>query len=70
MPKVEALTKRTLKQVASNKLDDKVMHDLTPNHSRIPLFYGLPKDHKPLRGTTSTRDFNLWRPNGENVLSH
>ena len=47
VPRVEALTKRTLKQVASNKLDDNVIHDLTPNHSRIPLFYGLPKDHKP-----------------------
>ena len=47
VPKVEAKTKQVFKAVARGKLPDKVVEDLTPIHSRTPVFYGLPKDHKP-----------------------
>ena len=39
--------KRAFKQKVSGKLPDKIVDDFTPRHSRTPLFYGLPKDHKP-----------------------
>lgn len=45
--RVEAKTKQVFKSVAKGKLPDKIISDLTPNHSRTPVFYGLPKDHKP-----------------------
>ena len=45
--KIEASTKRLFKQVVRDKLPDKCIEELTPNHSRTPVFYGLPKDHKP-----------------------
>ena len=47
VPKVEAQTKRIFKSVSKNKLPESVIKELTPNHSRTPVFYGLPKDHKP-----------------------
>ena len=54
--KVEAKVKRAFKQCTEGKLPDKVIEDFTPRHSRTPLFYGLPKDHKtsvPLRPVVS-----------------
>ena len=45
--KVQASTKRIFKRMVRDKLPDKCIEDLTPNHSRTPVFYGLPKDHKP-----------------------
>ena len=48
VPNVEAKTKRTLKSITKGKLPDRTITDLTPAHSRTPVFYGLPKDHKPL----------------------
>ena len=47
VPQVEAKTKQVFKQVSRGKLPDKTVEELTPMHSRTPLFYGLPKDHKP-----------------------
>lgn len=47
VPKVEAQTKRAFKSVSKDKLPDALIKELTPNHSRTPVFYGLPKDHKP-----------------------
>ena len=47
VPKVEAQTKRTFKSVSKDKLPEKTIAELTPSHSRTPVFYGLPKDHKP-----------------------
>ena len=47
IPKVEAKTKRTLKSITRGKLPDRTITELTPAHSRTPVFYGLPKDHKP-----------------------
>ena len=44
---VEARVKRVFKQNTKGKLPDKLVEDLTPRHSRTPIFYGLPKDHKP-----------------------
>ena len=44
---VEAKTKQVFKTLAKGKLPDKVVEELTPMHSRTPVFYGLPKDHKP-----------------------
>ena len=45
--KVEAKVKRAFKQTVRGKLPDDLVNDLTPNHSRTPVFYGNPKDHKP-----------------------
>ena len=56
VPKVEAETKRVFKSVAQGKLPESVVKELTPGHSRTPVFYGLPKDHKesvPLRPVIS-----------------
>ena len=56
VPKVEAESKRIFKAVSKDKLPDKTVQELTPCHSRIPVFYGLPKDHKegvPLRPVIS-----------------
>ena len=56
VPKVEAESKRVFKAVAKDKLPDNTLKELTPAHSRIPVFYGLPKDHKegvPLRPVIS-----------------
>ena len=47
VPKVEARAKRTLLSTARDKLPEKTLKELTPGHSRTPVFYGLPKDHKP-----------------------
>ena len=47
VPRVEAKTKQVFKAVSRNKLPDRTIDDLTPMHSRTPVFYGLPKDHKP-----------------------
>ena len=47
VPKVEARAKRTLVSTTRGKLPDKTIKELTPGHSRTPVFYGLPKDHKP-----------------------
>ena len=47
MPKVGAQTKRTFKSVSKDKLPEKVITELNTSHSRTPVFYGLPKDHKP-----------------------
>ena len=55
-PKVEAKIKRSFKQTVAGKLPDKLIDDFTPRHSRTPVFYGLPKDHKlsvPLRPVVS-----------------
>ena len=56
VPKVEAETKRVFKAVTKDKLPEKTVKELTPCHSRIPVFYGIPKDHKdsvPLRPVIS-----------------
>ena len=56
VPKVEAETKRVFRSVSRGKMPDSIIRDLTPCHSRIPVFYGLPKDHKesvPLRPVIS-----------------
>ena len=56
VPKVEAESKRVFKAVAGNRLPEGTVKELTPAHSRIPVFYGLPKDHKegvPLRPVIS-----------------
>ena len=56
VPKVEAESKRLFKAVTKDKLPDGTVKELTPSHSRIPVFYGLPKDHKegvPLRPVIS-----------------
>ena len=45
--KVEAQTKRIFKSVSKDKMTESTVKELTPNHSRTPVFYGLPKDHKP-----------------------
>ena len=45
--KIEAETKRIFNSVSKDKLTEKIIKELTPNHSRTPVFYGLPKDHKP-----------------------
>ena len=47
MPEVEARAKRTLLNTTRGKLPDNTIKELTPGHSRTPVFYGLPKDHKP-----------------------
>ena len=47
VPKVEAKAKISLLNAARGKLPDKTIKELTPGHSRTPVFYGLPKDHKP-----------------------
>lgn len=47
VPQVEAKTKQIFKSVARGKLPDRTVEELTPMHSRTPVFYGLPKDHKP-----------------------
>ena len=47
VPQVEARAKRTLIHTTRGKLPDKTVKELTPGHSRTPVFYGLPKDHKP-----------------------
>ena len=47
VPKVEARAKRTLLNTARGKLPDRTIKELTPGHSRTPVFYGVPKDHKP-----------------------
>ena len=47
VPQVEAKTKQVLKSIAKDKLPKTVIDDLTPRHSRTPVLYGLPKDHKP-----------------------
>ena len=47
VPKVEAQTKRVFKAVSTGKLPETTIRELTSNHSRTPVFYGLPKDHKP-----------------------
>ena len=47
VPKVEAQTKRIFRSVSKDKLPEKTIKELTPIHSRTPVFYGLPKDHKP-----------------------
>ena len=54
--KVEAESKRIFKAVSKDKLPDLTVKELTPCHSRIPVFYGIPKDHKegvPLRPVIS-----------------
>ena len=54
--KVEAETKRVFESVCRGKLPDSTIKELTPAHSRTPVFYGLPKDHKeavPLRPVIS-----------------
>ena len=43
VPKVEAETKRA---VTKDKLPEKTVKEITPCHSRIPVFYGIPKDRK------------------------
>ena len=56
IPKVEAETKRIFRSISKGKLPDSTIQELTPSHSRIPVFYGLPKDHKesvPLRPVIS-----------------
>ena len=56
VPKVETESKRVFKAVAAKKLPEGTVKELTPAHSRIPVFYGLPKDHKegvPLRPVIS-----------------
>ena len=56
VPKVEAETKRVFKATAKDKIPESTLKELTPAHSRIPVFYGLPKDHKdgvPLRPVIS-----------------
>ena len=53
---MEAETKRVFKSIAKDKLPDSTLKELTPSHSRTPVFYGLPKDHKqsvPLRPVIS-----------------
>ena len=45
--KIAAETKRIFNSVSKDKLTEKIIKELTPNHSRTPVFYGLPKDHKP-----------------------
>ena len=47
VPQVEARAKQTLLGIARGKLPEKTIKELTPGHSRTPVFYGLPKDHKP-----------------------
>ena len=47
VPKVEARAKRTLLNTTRGKLPENTIKELTPGHSRTPVFYGLPKDHKP-----------------------
>lgn len=50
--KVEAGTKRIFKAVTKDKLPSTLAAELVPSHSRTPVMYGLPKDHKenvPLR---------------------
>ena len=56
VPKVEAESKRIFRAVSNNKLPERTIKELTPCHSRTPVFYGLPKDHKegvPLRPVIS-----------------
>ena len=56
VPKDEAETKRVFKSVCRGKLPDSTLKELTHAHSRTPVFYGLPKDHKeavPLRPVIS-----------------
>ena len=56
VPKVEAESKRLFKAVTKDKLPENIVKELTPCHSRTPVFYGLPKDHKesvPLRPVIS-----------------
>ena len=47
IPQIEAKTKRNLLITTRSKLPDNTVKELTPGHSRTPVFYGLPKDHKP-----------------------
>ena len=47
VPQVEARAKRALLETIRGKLPDKTIKELTPGHSRTPVFYGVPKDHKP-----------------------
>ncbi|XP_043195743.1 uncharacterized protein LOC122367039 [Amphibalanus amphitrite] len=56
VPKVEAECKRIFKDVSRDKLPEGTIKELIPNHSRTPVFYGVPKDHKegvPLRPVIS-----------------
>ena len=47
VPQVESGAKRALLSATRDKLPEKTVKKLTPGHSRTPVFYGLPKDHKP-----------------------
>lgn len=54
--KIEAKTKQIFRQTCRDKLPESLLKDLTPAHSRTPVLYGLPKDHKenvPLRPIVS-----------------
>ena len=50
VPKVEAESKRVFKAVAGSRLPEGTVKELTPAHSRIPVFYGLPKEWTIKRG--------------------
>ena len=54
--RIEAKTKQVFRQTCRDKLPKTLLKDLTPAHSRTPVLYGLPKDHKegvPLRPIVS-----------------
>ena len=54
--KIEAETKRTIKETLDGKMDDNIIQALLPQNSRTAELYGLPKDHKeqvPLRPIVS-----------------
>ena len=55
-PKLEAATKRLIKDVMGSKVDQSLIQSLLPQGSRTAEFYGLPKNHKssvPLRPIVS-----------------
>ena len=67
VPRVEAETKRVFKSVSKGKMHDSTIKELTPCHSRIPVFYGLPKDHKESVPLPSGY-ICVWWPYGKNFL--
>ena len=56
-PKLEAQTKRVIKDTLTGKVPDKIVRSVTPSGSRTAELYGLPKTHKtnvPLRPIVSS----------------
>ena len=56
-PKLEAQTKRLIKNTLAGKVPEKIVRSIVPSGSRTAELYGLPKTHKP-----GARFVPLFRP--------